>query len=31
LGGGGFFVVTLAGVEELLRSISGFKNDTRSL
>jgi hypothetical protein len=31
LGGGGFFVATLAGVEELLRSIFGFKNDTRSL
>jgi hypothetical protein len=29
-GGVGFFVMTLAGVEELLRSTSGFKNRTRS-
>jgi hypothetical protein len=29
--GGGFFVTTLAGVEELLRSASDFKNETRSL
>jgi hypothetical protein len=31
LGGGGFFVATLAGVEELLRYTSDFKNGMRIL
>jgi hypothetical protein len=30
-GGGGYFIATLGGVEELLRSTFGFKNGTRSL
>jgi hypothetical protein len=30
-GGSGFFVATLAGIEELLRSTSSFKNGLRSL
>jgi hypothetical protein len=30
-GGGGFFIMTLAAVEELLRSTSSFKNGMRSL
>jgi hypothetical protein len=30
-GGGSFFITTLAGVEELLRSTSSFKNEMRSL
>jgi hypothetical protein len=30
-GGGGFFIATMASVEELLQSTSGIKNGLRSL